>query len=360
MKSRAGFSLLEMMIGLTILILVILASSAILTQTTVGIRRAEIGTSSMELLRGGMQYFIPLLQTAGGNQVRSWVAIGLEDNPTTVRLGLPDGEGADRLTLIRLNTAVAPCEITESWGLGSPTPKIRVRNTAGTCCIGAAQQNQQAVFTRTFSNVYNYAPRYLKTFNALNCEMTIEELIQVPNLADLRVLPPADVDPLSGFRDGWSTGFVTIVTVDTFFVDPSTRELKRGIDADNDGTISASEMTTVLDHVVDLQVAVGYDSNPADGRVVERTDPADRWNDEWLGNFDAADTRERRGAGGLATALPSDMRAAQVGLIIGDRLVGNGTPTPLRILNGPVRQIPGMSLHSQSTLVTLKNIFLFQ
>ena len=117
------------------------------------------------------------------------------------------------------------------------------------------------------------------------------------------------------------------------------------IDGNANATVDDDEVRLVFPGVMNFQLALGFDSNPDNGRVVDSRTSTD----EFVGNV-ASD-----GAAGLSAV---GLRMAQVGVITGTRAVEPGART-LQVLDGPTVTNPSLILRRAVGKALLRNVAVF-
>lgn len=157
--------------------------------------------------------------------------------------------------------------------------------------------------------------------------------------------------------NNWTNGTITMMNVETLYVDMTNRMLKRFSDLNNNQAIDPNEDVIVADNIFDLQVGLGYDFNLADGNVSETVNGL---NDEWL--FNAPGAVETFGAGYFVPPLTrSQLHSVHVAVMMGTQdPVGNSVTSPFRMLNGPLRSQAGWILVEEWTRVMPRNSYVFQ
>ncbi len=339
---KQGFSLIEMLIGMGLISFIIVLSANVhitnlqIYKTTES--RVSLTQDSLLLV----EYFRNQVIAAGGGSIRSWMGIWVEDN-CAARGVLPQCAGSDRLTVTSTTLPVQECSIT---GMVNPNVLQIAFSSPGVCCLQPATAAESSFSGRQImiSRSDYFRQRYVSTSDLNLCRLTIQ-----PGQA-------AGGDQ-AGPIVNWTGGVVTMVSVDTIYWDSVTRMLKRFTDNNNNGQIDAGEDMIVADSLFEFQVALGYDFNPGDGNV---TSSANGIGDEWLYNaptaIEAINTPPF-----VAPMARSSLLLVEVGAILGSSAGGSNLKADTaRILNGPVRTMPGWILQAETTRLAQRNSFIFQ
>jgi Tfp pilus assembly protein PilE len=327
-----GFSTLELMVSMLIMVSLIQALSAGYIHVFSQAKKSKVRSGLDEQLKFLGDYFTYRMQGVGGGAVRPWASVWVEDN-CAARASFPDCAGSDRVTLVTSDATVPECTIV---GVVSATT-LQIDAPFGTCCLTAAFGNRQAVV----SNGDYYSQQFLTNVQTVACTVDLAPGQGFGGLNNPPVAPAT-----------WVGGSLSVVDVATLYLDSTSTELREFRDLNNNGTIDAGEQTVLADQVYDLQFALGYDSNPRDGRITDTASDTD----EWL--FNSNGPNEAFGLGGLTGALPSDLRMVSVGLILGEQGPGPGSGQ-VSVLNGPLRAQPGIQLSRSLTKFRFRNIGVF-
>ena len=279
-------------------------------------------------------YLANQIEGIGGGAVRSWMAIW-EENNCAARGPLADCGGSDRITLTTAQNPPLECAI-QSWALATPN-QIVVANTPA-CCLTAAFNNKQLMLV----NNNSYAQVYSTSVDLVACTLTFT--------GGQAAADPEQANPLA---TNWGNGTVSVVNVQTYYMDSTAHALNVWADANNDGAIQANESSLVATGVYDFQVALGFDLN-SDHNLVDQENNTD----DWL--YNAAG--ESMGVGVFASASMFQLEMVEVGIMLGiPANFQHGQPNvALTLLDGPARQINGIDLKDVSYKVGPRNSYLFQ
>ena len=357
---RRGFSVLELSISLAIagIVVAAAASSGVVITRILKLdgKKSTADSDSRRLV----DFVLSNLQSVGGGPVRPWMAIwheqgdhdqgdGTEPSGGCLgRNGLPPCGTSDRITLVDIDPNRAPCVIEEV--VNDTTVRFaRVEDDdeddgdPPRCCYGWDGEiestdpddqfvNQPLMFV---AGRNQWALRIATNeVNASDCSYGLEP-DTVSHFSNWTTGSPASNAPVpaTSFVATFGAGgdnTATPVRPRTLFVEtdpetdpPSTRlpRLVEWFDENANATVDDDEVRLVFPGVMNFQLALGFDSNPDNGRVVDSRTSTD----EFVGNV------ANDGAAGLSAV---GLRMAQVGVITGVRAVEPGART-LQVLNGP-------------------------
>lgn len=338
-----GFTIVEMLIAMAIATFLI-AGAMTAHVSNLGFYKTTETRSTLyqdsllliDFLRGE-------LMQAGGGSIRAWMGIWVEDD-CAARAPLPACGDSDRVTLTTLTIPMQECAIT-----GQPAVNaIQVAFSApGVCCLQPQAAGESSFLNRhimlTLGDYYTQA--FATAVDLNTCRLTYSSGQAAPNN-----MPPPSAS--------YSNGAVSLVSVQTLYLDTGARMLRRFSDVNNNGAIDGTESVIIADGVFDLQLALGYDFNVPDGNIAET---ADGLNDEWL--YNAPTLIEAFGLGYFVSPplTRSALLTAQVSVILGsDQAEGGVSAGPRRILNGPPRSQSGWILMEESARLSPRNSYIFQ
>ncbi len=292
------------------------------------------------ILIGG--YLRGELMGAGGGSVRGWMGIWVEDD-CAARSIFPACARSDRLTITTVTSPLQECAITGQLGPG----RVQIAfSSPGVCCMQPQAANEVSYLSRPvmFTLGDFHSQQYVTAVNLVTCQADFAN----GQAWGGRNPPPGPT---------WTNGMMTMVNTQTFYWDSVNFTLKRFVDANNDGVAAVGEDVIVADNIHDLQVALGYDFNIADGNISET--PSGN-NDEWL--FNNPSGVEAYGAGFFVAPITrSAMQQVMFGVIVGNAdSTGSLVPQAVQILNGPPRIRAGWILQEESSRLTPRNSFIFQ
>jgi prepilin-type N-terminal cleavage/methylation domain-containing protein len=339
--NRRGYTLIEMMISTALVgvLSAITIVSILSIQRTAGETRYR--AEADQEIKMLADWLASSVRGVGGGAVSPWMALYVENNVS--------GNGADRVTWADLDPDYGPCSILSKdsdllWSLG-------VANSLGTCCLDADADSHQALLVSAEGDIWRSV--LIDTVAAGACSVTfsgtggsvIGSTVPASGLlaANDEIPDEADVDSL------FVGGTLHVVDIQRLSLDPNEAELV--LEEDRDPVDGDFESRLMMDRIYDLQVALGYDSDPTDGRVSNDG----TINDEWLGNSES----DALGSGGLADAETVDLRMIQLGFT-------HGNPTDLessnsvQVLDGPILYQVGVVLQAHTTRVALRNRVPFQ
>lgn len=359
---RRGFSVLELSISLAIagIVVAAAASSGVVITRILKLdgKKSTADSDSRRLV----DFVLSNLQSVGGGPVRPWMAIwheqgdhdqgdGTEPSGGCLgRNGLPPCGTSDRITLIDVDPARGACSIVDvvdantvrfaridddddddgvpapccyMWD-GDPTDATMPDQYANQPLMFVAGRNQWALRIATNEE------------DPSDCSYGLKP-DTVSHFSNWTTGPPAGNAPVPAISfvttfGAGSDNTATPVRPRTLFVEkdpeprsgpPSTRlpRLVEWFDGNANATVDDDEVRLVFPGVMNFQLALGFDSNPDNGRVVDSRTSTD----EFVGNV------ANDGAAGLSAV---GLRMAQVGVITGVRAVEPGART-LQVLDGP-------------------------
>lgn len=339
-NNHHGFTLTELMVAMAISLTILIMGAGVY----LGSLGLYIGMQSRSSLSQDAILLVDYLRNelivAGGGSVRAWMGIWVEDN-CAARSVFPDCAGSDRLTLTTASNPLQECGITSMVSAGVLQVAF---SSPGVCCLQPAAAGEISFLGQNTIVTLdgNFTNQYVTAVDLAACRITIQ-----PGQA-------AGWDQSGGVVD-WSGGTVTLVNVETLYLDPPTEVLMRFTDRNNDGVVDAGEAAIVAIGVLDFQVALGYDFNPADGKI---TTLAGGLNDEWLYNA----VGETFGAGvftGSFTKSSLLMVSPAVILGVTDGSANTNWSTK-QVLNGPARGRAGMTIQPEITQLAPRNSYVFQ
>ncbi len=338
-RRAGGFTLIEVLISVAICaVLVLIAAGLHVGSLDVYHRSVNRSTLAEDVLLL-VDYVRGELMGVGGGSVRGWMGIWVEDGcgPRSI---FPACGGADRVTLSTLTIPVQECSIV---GMVTPTTLQIIFSSPGVCCLKPQAAGEVSYVGKPVMVTLNdfYSQRFVTAVDLVACTMGV-----VPGQA-------AGGDQTGGTAD-WSGGMVSMMQVETLYLNRAQNTLQRFVDLNNNGVADLGEDQVVADQIFDFQIALGYDFKPADGRV---TATANGVNDEWL--YNAPGVAEALGAGFF---VPPPARSA---LLLAQVGITSGVSDPAglvlgSLLNGPPRNVPGWALRSGTAIVGLRNTYIFQ
>jgi prepilin-type N-terminal cleavage/methylation domain-containing protein len=336
MRRARGFSVIEFAIALAIAGVVVASAATLAVGLSKNMRyeerRAEVDADARRLV----DFLVGNAQATGGGPVRPWMAFWVEEG-CPARNGLPTCGGADRVTLLDVDPARASCPITALSSTSFSVPQ----NSDGTCCY-----DWDGTATSGPPDQYDHMPllfvkddKWIMRVATAQAGTCVMGLSGVDHLNATEAATPA-VGTGDGEREPASLsdlvgGSVVAVRPRTLFVDHAEHRLMEWFDTDVDGAADADELRVVFPGVYDLQVAVGYDGAPEDGKIT----------------VGPSSTDEVRG--NVATdALPAGVRDDHV------RMVTFGVITGVRFADAPVRSEKVLNGTTLTTTGSLSGVML--
>ncbi|MGE4132799.1 MAG: PilW family protein [Bdellovibrionales bacterium] len=340
--TNRGFTLTELLIAMGVGVFLISVSVTLHVVNLNQFRSTELRSYMAQDSLLLSDFFRTKIMAVGGGPIRGWMGLWPENN-CNARLFMPNCLGSDRLSMSTLRFPIQSCAVT-----GQPLPnRIQAAFVApGVCCLSAANPGEVDFDNRHAMLVLGdfYRQVYLTNLNAGTCQ------------ADMSAGQAAGGDSFGGLPN-WTGGTVSLVDVETYFVDPTTHQLNQFIDANNNNVADTNEVAAIVDGVFDLQVALGYDFAISDGNIAEAADGS---NDEWL--FNNPTTAEIFGIGYFAPPLNrNQLLMVAVGTILGTQ--DKNTPVGLletSLLDGPLRKEDGWVLQGQVAQAAPRNSYVFQ
>jgi prepilin-type N-terminal cleavage/methylation domain-containing protein len=351
MRHARGFTLIEFAIALAIGGIVIATASTIAVSLIRSMRYQERRAQVDADARRVIDFLVSNAQATGGGAVRPWMAFWVEE-ACPARNGLPSCGGSDRLTLLDVDPARASCPIVS---LTSSTVQVP-QNADGSCCFdwsgtasgGAPDQYDRMplLFIKDDKWVMRAATQQAGTcvmgLSGVN-HLDASEPSSPPTGTGDGEREPASLSALVG-------GTIVAVRPRTIFVDHGQRRLMEWFDTDLDGAADSDELRVVFPGIYDLQIAVGYDGAPEDGKIT-------------IGGTNTDEVRGNASPDALAAGVLDDhLRMVTFGVITGTRVVD----APLRqekVLNGPTLTtngpLSGVLLRKAVGQAMLRNLLVF-
>lgn len=327
-----GATLIELMISVTI--------STVVVMTLVGVTSLQLDYSSQATARGRLSvdimeltnYFAREIPSAGGELLPVWSGVIAENN-CAARATFPACQGSDRLTIVK-TSATSACSI-RSVGAGG---LITIETGGGPCCLATLGLLRSHVI---LSKVNLIGHRYVASVDLNACTAT---LAPGPTAFNDNVAEPYD----------WSTGLMVPVQLRTFYLDKAISELNR-FTYQNGGTNMNSGVTSALaDRILDFQIALGFDFDPADGIVRNTSNHLD----EYLYNSTTA--TERLGAGVFLNVSRSQLRMVALGLAMGQQSGQPNSQGGSNLLDGPLLAPGKWLVENQVSTFTIRSTRTYQ
>ncbi len=363
MKARA-FNLLEVAVASAIAGIIAAAavsSFAVLNRQLVKLQ-AETGAS--DDAKTLIDFLVTDLQAVGGGSVRPWMALWIEDNntATATRDGLfgQTIRTSDRITYALAISDARTCPVVSI----TATDVFTTGNSAA-CCFFQLQDTDKAGFLEPAGTINFHtvivkggASQQITLSNLTNpplgptCSMKWKPgpLAGIDNVDGDNLIDPIDgtISPAPDFTNG----SLSAISIRTIFLNETTHELfahedRRGFNGAS-VIVDADEKKRIASNVFDLQVQLGYDGNPADGRLLDTGTASD----EWLYNNNAD--------GNLPPGVDlNDLRMSAVGVVVGTNVKDSNYKSFAQVRGGVVKSVPGIHLRGAMGKAALRNIFVF-
>lgn len=326
--NQRGFTLTELMIAAGLSIVVALAAGTSFVSTYSQYYAVQSGTAMVQDLSILSDYFTSRIQSVGGGSVRSFQSIWVENN-CAARSVFPACNGTDRLTLISVPQPIQSCGITSQVSPGV----LQMANSP--CCLTAAMVNQPMMLSATDS----FAQGFITSVDLSSCRLSYSP----GQAAGNNSVPNSYL---------WNSGSMTLINVHTYYLSTSAHELHVFSDFNNNGVAESGEDMVIADQVYDMQVALGYDFNPADGLITDNGSTTD----EVLYNK-TGDTA----LGALGTfqkAIRANLLTVIFSITSAGGTVANGGTRTIQNLDGP-SVTSNLELRSQTLRLVPRNNYYY-
>lgn len=356
-----GFSLLEVAVASAIAGIVAAAavsSFAVLNRQLV---RLQAETAASDDAKTLVDFLVTDLQAVGGGSVRPWMALWVEDDGTATTRDANFGQAtrtSDRVTYAAAAQNARTCTL-----VSMDATEVVAEGTGPSCCFRELRVLDKAGFAEPGPTDLNFhavvvkggASRQISVndIDVTACSMKWKPgpLAGIDNLDGDNLIDAVDasVAPVADFGD---QGAFSAVSIHTLYLDEVTHELfsheeRRGFDGTN-VVIDPDEKKRIAANVYDLQVQLGYDGNPADGRLVDDGTAGD----EWLYN--------NAGDGNLPVGVDlNDLRMTALGVVVGANVRDANYTTVAQVRGGAPKSFPGVHLRGTMGRAALRNIFVF-
>jgi prepilin-type N-terminal cleavage/methylation domain-containing protein len=334
--SARGFTLMEAMIALAIAGIIVAGGATSISVINDRVQDTKKRAAAWDQAKRLQEYVISQMQSAGGGVLRPFQAIDVWNNVADCAArvpappGLPPCDGADRIELLKVSVGFPQCRVSGTTGVVLNVDADPI--TAACCLDGGAFADHYAVLV---GDDGTFEELYLQTLTG-GCG------INAP--AGKARNPPGGPSAAPG----------TLIAVEhqMLYVDQGTKRLWMWRDADGDRDVDPIERTALFDGVYDLQVAEGYDGNPADGREVD--DASDT--DEWRYNHPLDPSF---GAAAFLPITEDQLRMLQVAVTVAVK-ARLGENVPSQILDGPpLPAVANLFYVSTSSKAYLRNVNIF-
>ena len=358
MTARA-FNLLEVAVAAAIAGIVsasAVSSFAVLNRQLVRLQAESTASDDAKTL---IDFLVSDLQAVGGGNVRPWMALWVEDNGTAstrdVRFGQA-GRTSDRVTYGLTVPGSRTCTIASMT-----STDIVSTGSDATCCFFQLQNTDKAGFFDSSATDPNFHTVIVK--GGASRQISLSNLVPATCTMKWKPGPMAGIDNVDGdaFIDSadatvspvtdFTNGSLSAVSIRTVYLNETTHQLlsfeeRRGFNG-VDVTIDPDERSVLGSNVFDLQLQLGFDGDPADGRLFD----AGTTSDEWLYNADS-------------DALPSsvstdDLRMVAVGVIVGAVVKDPSYSTSAQVRGGAVKTASRTHMRAGMGKAALRNVFVF-
>lgn len=318
-KQHQAFTLMELMVAIALAGII----SAATTSAFMGLYRAQKRLEQQAEADQEAKFLLDVLlsraQQAGGEQVRPWDALVVENSCSGTTIGgvtLPGCGGTDRVHLLRLDTTVAQAQLLTGPPHGVAGSNFRGTGTGSTCSLSAMSDRFGVLVAKT--GEMRPAQCTSLTVSSGNCMCT-------------------DPGSASGFRnDGavagtdFDGGVFAVGFVETYYVENGV--LKVLTDKDGDGTAEVEELA---DRVADFQVDFGFDTDA---------------------NFSVDGFSAVVDAGHPKTS----MRMVRAGIMLDVPAPARDVKSTAQLIGGAIKTKPrGSYLYATQAKVVLRNLDLF-
>ncbi|MCP4499437.1 MAG: prepilin-type N-terminal cleavage/methylation domain-containing protein [Deltaproteobacteria bacterium] len=331
-----GFTLIEMMASLAIGSITITVGFSAVTsihRNTIQIART---VEVEDMAKVMAEYMVSEAQGVGGGFLRPWASVAVVE----------DDANGDTLYLFQLNDNMS-CGVTSQNG-----QTLSLADKSGNCdCLrDGGADNTAAWIGRNVIVMSEGEGEWLTALvtnaNTASCKLTFNKGSAAGN---------ANFNSTFESNGKWPGGGVAAVQTLKYWVDNSTHELMNSV---NGGTAKV-----LAPDIYDMQVSMGWDSNPQNGICFQ--DGSDT--DEWIGNSPADINNTEMGnrpgndnRGGLKRPPNTDykdLRQLEIGLIVG---VKAGRTESAQILDGTTKQETGIYMKGIVSRATFRNSNIYQ
>jgi hypothetical protein len=344
-RPHPGFSLIEVAVAGAIASVVGLAAISTFAILARQMTRLQAEAGVNDEAKTIVDALVGELQGVGGGHVRPWMALRVDDG----------GAGSDRVTWAVSRGETCPVRdwtsaAATSDGAGTACCWLKMlpaaSSSGGTGGLSGSEGEGEGGGTGTGngngSGTTVTHAQIVVVLGAVHRQVVLSELDTTTCTAAVGA-GPLDVSTNTVFTGG----VAELVAVQSLYVDHAAHRLVRFIDRDGDLIEDARELRPVVGNVFDLQVQLGYDGDPADGRLVDRGDATD----EWLHNVENDALP--------ATVGSDELRMVGVGVVIGAPIADPTYRTTAQVVGGRVIEQGGRHLRGAMGRAALRNVFVF-
>jgi prepilin-type N-terminal cleavage/methylation domain-containing protein len=355
MRQR-GFNLLELAVASALAGIIATAAVGAFAALNRQIVRMQHETLASDNAKTLVDFLVSDLQAIGGGSVRPWAALLVEDGEDPVAdsrcssFNCAGGHVSDRISYATVVAGSPTCPISATTGT-----TVQSTGVAAACCLQklvdvagfGAPPTMHAVLTS--GNASRHV--VLTGLNTLTCEMGMQDgpltganNVDADNLIDSKDSSVVSVDFTGGSISGVE---VTMVYLDEASHTLFSAKERSGFNGSNVTIDPFTERKRLANDVYDLQVQLGFDGNPGDGRLVDTNNTAD----EWLYNTSG-------------DVLPAairliDLRMVAVGVVVGVNVRDQAYQSGAQVVGGPPRASAGIHMRGAMGKAALRNIFVF-
>jgi Tfp pilus assembly protein PilE len=341
-QNDRGLTIAEIMIALAINAIIVLAVVTLVSNTMLSGKssenRQELATD-FGLLQN---YFARTIPNAGGMSVPTDSTFWVEDNCSAKDGIFPDCKQGDRLTIVTSDEGPTCTIVAYDATTGAATLSTVPSGGGPVCCMTSRPLIHNHVM---FVNGYDYRQLWMVTADTVACTGTFSKGPMSPN---------DNVDDTYA----WAGGMVIPIHLDTFFWDEASSTFNRYVYDDAGSTRNSGSAQVLADRVLDFQVALGFDFQPADGVITDDGSTLD----EWLYNAVGDDKTKIPFVQNLPTypgLQKNSLRMVAVGWIIGAPNGGVASANNLSVLNGPVRSKANYTLQAGVAKLGARSVYVF-
>lgn len=295
---QGGFSLIELMVAMGISFVVVGIATKITADMMLQISRVDVRNVADEEVKLLTEYLAAETQVAGGGGLRPWMGLKIYD------AGGADGK-SDKLLLVTYDyDSNVSCSIKSNDGINF---KFYADDVLGSiCCLDPDNNGTPNIFDDSQVITVSADQSEWKNWTVKSYDISTGPPRRCRAKFENVKLLAAPLDNNAGGVGKFDLGQLMVVRVRMFQLTGDVLEI---LEDDNyDGVF---EKQRALDHVYDLQFALGYDVD-GDGVVLDDGSTGD----EWLFNA----VGDAWNANGLTGVLSADLRMFAVGVIIGERI----------------------------------------
>ena len=338
--SNSGITLIELCMAMSSMAITVLAASQMLLSSA----RDFYFNENQINLSNKISLASRLIETefvlSGGNFLPPWLSLKVEDKCGS-KLGLPECDETDRLTIATglydpVSFAFFPTPSVASYDNVNSVIYVNFSPPAMPCPLSASLMNKHILLTNAMQT--DVFALWTESFDIVKCTITVKGDNQGSVLNSNNFLTA-----------NYASGIVSFVRLRTYFVDTEAHLLQYYQGATNSAFFYATDFVTILRDVYDFQLALGFDTAPHDGQIMDLGSNKD----EVLFNAEGDSMAKL----GVAGAIPSDLRQLSISLVLGEILKGNAKvkAKPIKNFNGPEVHFLKANLQSIERKVFFRN-----